>query len=84
LAAGEGDMRKNTIHEPAASHSVSSTEFDKILEKVENAVCIIEEALEKQEATMSPKNKGKLAAMCVDFYMIFLLTSSRNQLRSSG
>ena len=66
LATGEEPLR-NPVHEPPDSYSVSPSEFDKILEKVENAVIIIEEALEKQDATMSPKNKGKLAAMCVDY-----------------
>jgi len=67
LVAGEGEMLKNAIHEPAGSHSVSASEFDKILEKVENAVSIIDSALEKRGASMSPEKKGKLAAMCVDY-----------------
>jgi len=66
LATGEESLR-NSVHESSASHSVSANEFDKILEKVENAVFIIESALEKRGASMSPEKKGKLTAMCVDY-----------------
>ncbi len=66
LATGEEPLR-NPVHEPPADHQVSESEFDKILEKVENAVVIIESALKKRGASMSPEKKGKLAAMCVDY-----------------